>query len=166
MSDYAVVENPAGPVFVAVTTEYNPYRKSDEPVPLERAVVLDRDAEFVRFCCFVDGILAFLNVVMLLNPIALFPLLASIWGNYGVKTYNYRLLVSFLVYQYLYSLGRWGLLGYALWYNFERETEDDYRYWVLMSVLPLMQTYITWRVQKFYNTLKNIYINTTAYSEV
>jgi hypothetical protein len=166
MADYAVVENPSGPVFVAVTTQYNPYRKSADLVPLERAVTLDRDADFVRFCCLMDGVLAFLNVVMLLNPIALFPLAASVWGYHGVKTYNYRLLVSFLIYQYIYSLGRWGLLGYALWYNFERETEDDYRYWVLMSALPLVQTYITWRVQKFYNTIKNIYINTTAYSEV
>jgi len=160
---YSVVENPEGPVFIAVTTQYNPYRKSEDPVPLERAVSLDRDADFVRFCCVMDGILAFMNVVMLLNPVAMFPLIASSWGYYGVKTYNHRLLVSFLVYQYLYSLGRWALLGYAVGWN---RSEDDYRYWVLMGILPLMQTYITWRVQKFYNTLKNIYINTTAYSEV
>ena len=166
MADYTVVENPTGPVFVAVTTQHNPYRKCEDPVPITDAVSLDRDADFVGFCCVVDGLLAFMNVVMLLNPLALFPLIASAWGYQGVKTYNHKMLLSFLMYQYLYSMARWALLGYAIWFNFERETDDDYRYWCLMGVLPIVQTYITWRVQVFYNVLKNIYINTTAYNQV
>jgi len=168
MSDgkYAVVENPEGPVFIAVTTECNPYRASVEPVNIESAVTLDRDAAFVMFCCVLDGVVSVMNVVMFLNLVALFPLVASVWGYHGARTYNHKMLVSFLVYQYLYSLVRWCLLGYAIWYNFERETEDDYRFWILATLLPLLQTYITLRIHKFYNVLKTIYINTTAYSEV
>lgn len=163
---YAVVENPEGPVFVAVTTEHNPYRRLCEPVSLESAVSLDRDASLVRFCCTLDGVVAFMNLAMFLNPIALLPLLASVWGYEGTQTYNYKMLISYLVYQHLYTLARWALLGYALWHNFEMNTEDDCRYWILMSILPIIQTYITWRVHRFYNTLRGIYINTAAYSDV
>jgi hypothetical protein len=166
MADYSVVENPDGPVFVAVTQVLNPYRKCEEPVPITNAVNLDRDADFVRFCCVLDGFIAFMSVVMFLNLPSLFPLVASAWGYHGVKMYDHTMLLSFLIYQYLYSIGRWGLLGYAIWYNFELETDDDYRYWCLMTVLPIIQTYITWRVQTFYNTLKNIYINNTAHNHV
>jgi hypothetical protein len=168
MSDgkYTVVENPEGPVFIAVTTDSNPYRASSQPVNLETAVSLDRDASFVRFCCVLDGIIAFMNVVTFLSPVAMFPLLASVWGYHGARTYNYKMMVSFMVYQYIYSVARWGFLGYAIWHNFERETEDDYRYWLLLSLAPLLQSYITWRIQMFYNVLKNIYISTSAYSNV
>ena len=165
---YSVVENPQGPVFVAVTTEHNPYREVSDgsSQDLVEAYNIDREAEFVKFCCIVDGIISFMNFVMLLNPIAMFPLLASVWGYHGTRLYNYRMLVSFLVYQYIYALGRWGLLGYYLWYDIKVETQDDYRFWLLASILPLMQTYITYRIHRFYNVLKNIYINTTAYSEL
>ena len=164
---YSVVENPQGPVFVAVTTEHNPYRKAETGnQDLVEAYNLDREADFVKFCCVVDGIISFMNVVMLLNPVALFPLLASVWGYKGTQIYNYQMLLSFLVYQYMYALGRWGLLGYYLWYDIKVETQDDYRFWLLVSFLPLMQTYITYKVHMFYNALKDIYINMTAYNSV
>ena len=165
---YSIVQQPTGDILIAVTNEHNPYRKveTNSNDIIVDAYNIDREVEFVAFCCLLDGFISLMNVVMFLNPVAFFPLLASMWGYRGVCTYQHHMLVSFMVYQYLYTFGRWGLLGYSIYYTIDMDVDEDYRYWVLMCVLPVAQTYITWRVHRLYSHLKSIYINITEYNDI
>jgi hypothetical protein len=129
-----------------VMTEYSrsPYSS------IEYTGAIKRESKNVKICCIVDGFMALFNFSMFLNPVYALMFLASVWGYYSAKYYIRDMVSNFLIYEYVYTISQVCLLNYIIMYRITL----DYREWFILTTLPFLQIYITYRVQKLYSYLK------------
>ena len=108
------VEQPDGPMYIAVTSEHNPYRNSVIPEPIA-AIRLEHQRNFVMCCAMLDMIINAWEFSVIGKLASLVFSCISIFGYYGAKMYNYRLLISYTMYQLILMTSRWVFMGYELY---------------------------------------------------
>ena len=157
-----VVENPEGPIYIAVS-EYNPIKNeaSEEGVPilvgeerinireemLMRALEYDQEASIARGITIIDFIINMMNLWFFFQP--MFGMLAFVAfvGYKGVQTYNKDLLLVYLVYQYILTIGKGVVIVLAI------DNKDDSRAITFISIATLIQMWVTYSIHKFYNKI-------------
>jgi len=135
---------------------------------IDKALQLECNAMIVRFICLVDFIF---NLFLILNTYYItgfFIAIISMSGYFSTITYNRRGLIGYLIYQYVQSIGKLGLLTiYST-----AATSPQFRITlqkeniqilnptpeniIILFGISLGQIYITYFVQRFYNMLKGV----------
>ena len=151
------VEQPDGPMYVAVTSEHNPYRTTMGPEPIA-AIRLEQQRNFVMFCAIMDMIINTWEFTIIGSPASLVFSCVSMVGYYGAKMYNYKLLISYTVYQFMLTLSKWVFMIYAMYTLFHKHEKYNESFWIVTSVSVPIQTYIFHTVLMFYRSLSRIVV--------
>ena len=162
MEKPSVVENPDGPIYIAVS-EYNPIKNeaSEEGVPimvgeerinigevmLMRAMQYEQESAMARGITTIDFIINMMNLWFFFQP--MFGMLAfvALLGYKGVQTYNKGLVFLYLVYQYLLTIGKGVIIVMAI------DNKEDSRAITFISIATVIQMWVTYSIQKFYNKI-------------
>ena len=155
--DARYVEQPDGPMYVAVTSEHNPYRNTIIPEPIA-AIRLEQRRNFVMFCATMDMIVNAWEFTIIGSPASIVFSCVSIFGYYGAKMYNYRLLISYTVYQFILMLSKWAFMIYVLYTMIHKHEKYNESFWIVSSISVPIQTYIFYTVLSFYRSLPRIVV--------
>ena len=153
--DAHYVEQPDGPLYIAVTSEHNPYRNTLVHEPLA-AVRLEQRRNFVMFCSIIDMIVNTWEFTVIGSPASLIFAGVSVIGYHGAKLYSYRLLISYTVYQFLLMISKWVFMGYVLYTYIHNHEKYNESFWVVTSISVPTQTFIFYTIFMFYRSLPRI----------
>ena len=70
--------------------------------------------------------------------------------------YNYRLLISYTMYQLILMTSRWVYMGYELYTLIHDHEKYNESIWIVSSLSVPIQTYIFYNVFTFYRSLPRI----------
>jgi hypothetical protein len=154
-----IVENPDGPISIAVK-----YVTADEVLvtiddtPDEVLVTIDdtpelmvlygHEAEIAKCITMFDFVINLVSLWFFLEPFFGFLAFLSFVGYRGVQRCNIGMLMVYLIYQYMLTIGK-GVMIY--------ETIDhhaDTKSIIFISVATAVQIWITYSIQKFYNKIR------------
>lgn len=157
MTEAHYVEQPDGPLYIAITSEHNPYRTHLEPEPIP-AIRLEQQRNFVMFCAILDFFINMWEFSIMGNLVSLVFSAISIIGYRGAKLYNYRLLITYTVYQFMLMMSKWAFLGFILYrYAHDREKYTE-AFWIVSSISVPIQTYIFINLFSFYRNLPRTFV--------
>lgn len=172
-----VVENPEGPVFLGVSPD-NPYKQipSEEEsedreqvafgttvflIPnryVQSAIDLEKHSYNVRIFSILDFFMNMFNFVATGYLASMTVSLLSLLGYYGALRYDRSRLIGYMSYQVLLTISRYAIIViYAVNHQYNHYT------YIILPLMALVQTYITWYVISFYRMLPNF---GTRYSQV
>ena len=114
---------------------------------LMRAMQYEQEASIARGITMIDFIINMMNLWFFFQP--MFGMLAFVAfvGYKGVQMYNKGLLLVYLVYQYLLTIGKGVVIVLAI------DNKDDSRAITFISIATLIQMWVTYSIQKFYNKI-------------
>ena len=163
MENPLIVENPEGSIYIAVS-EYNPVKPktpndsgvqvmigdelsnvSEEQLAL--MLVYDREGQIARGITMIDFFLNMLNFWFYLQPFFAVLTLVSYVGYYGVRRYNTFMVMIYLIYQYLLTIGK----GIMIYMTIDQHA--NYKTISFVSVLTFVQFCVTYYIHKFYNKI-------------
>ena len=157
MTEAHYVEQPDGPLYIAVTSEYNPYRSHLEPEPIH-AIRLEQKRNFIMFCAVMDFFINAWEFSVIGNPASLVFSAISMIGYHGARMYNYRLLITYTIYQFMLMLSKWAFVGFIIYrYAHDREKYTE-ALWIVSSISVPVQTYIFINIYSFYTSLPRIFV--------
>tara|TARA_R110002072_G_scaffold139483_1_gene283134 strand:+ start:23166 stop:23678 length:513 start_codon:yes stop_codon:yes gene_type:complete len=157
-----VVENPEGPIFIAVN-EYNPVKpdtKGDVQVMIGEQVnyvttgqlglmlLYDREAEIAKSITVIDFILNMMNFWFFFEPFFGFLAFVSYVGYRGVQRYHSGMLMVYLIYQYMLTIGK----GVMIYMTIDQHANS--KSIIFISAATAVQMWITYSIQKFYNKIR------------
>ena len=153
MENLLIVENPEGPIYIAVS-EYKPtsnceqlgVQVSEEQLAL--MLVYDREGQIAKGITMIDFFLNMLNFWFYLQPMFAVLTLVSYAGYYGVRRYNPFMVMIYLMYQYMLTLGK----GMMIYMTIDQHA--NYKAISFVSVLTFVQLCITYYIHKFYNKIR------------
>lgn len=165
MENPLIVENPEGPIYIAVS-EYNPVKPKAVPESknvqvmigdelsnvseeqLALMLVYDREGQIARGITMIDFFLNMLNFWFYLQPTFAILALVSYVGYYGVRRYNAPMVMIYLIYQYLLTIGK----GMMIYMTIDQHA--NYKAISFVSILTFVQLCVTYYIHKFYNKIR------------
>jgi hypothetical protein len=164
MENPLIVENPEGPIYIAVS-EYNPVKPktpsnsgvqvmvgdnltqvSEDDLAL--MLVYDREGQIARGITMIDFFLNMLNFWFFLEPTFAVLALVSYVGYSGVLRYNALMVMIYLIYQYLLTIGK----GVMIYMTIDQHA--NYKAISFVSIATFVQMCITYYIHKFYNKIR------------
>lgn len=151
------VEQPDGPLYIAVTSENNPYRNTITYEPIA-AIQLEQRRNFVMFCSVMDMVLNTWEFTIIGNPASMVFAVVSVFGYQGAKLYNYKLLISYTIYQFMLMISKWVFMFYVIYTAAHDHTNYNENFWIVTSISVPIQTFIFYTVITFYRSLPRIVV--------
>ena len=148
MESPAIVENPDGPIYIAVHhCEDEDSCKSSEG-PIDEIVVFDyeKESQVTRFITMVDFMVNMMNLWFLLDPVFGFLALVSFVGYKGVQHCQLGMILIYLVYQYAMVVSK-GVMIYMTIDN------GNYEPLTFLGIATTIQLWVLYHVNKFYNKM-------------
>lgn len=141
-----VVENPDGPIYIAnpEQNEASEERINIHEEMLMRALEYDQEASIARGITMIDFIINMMNLWFFFQPMFGMLAIVAFAGYKGVQTYNRGLLLMYLIYQYLLTIGKCVIIVLVI---------DNKGSITFISIATLIQMWITYSIQKFYNKI-------------
>lgn len=141
-----VVENPDGPIYIAnpEQNEASEERINIHEEMLMRALEYDQEASIARGITMIDFIINMMNLWFFFQPMFGILAIVAFAGYKGVQTYNRGLLLMYLIYQYLLTIGKCVIIVLVI---------DNKGSITFISIATLIQMWITYSIQKFYNKI-------------
>jgi hypothetical protein len=162
-----VVENPAGPLTLGVSSD-NPYK--DCPVSsvnsgdtnlvyfgdtvyhldnedIEYALELDRRSRGVRILTAIDACVGILNFTLFGYVLSTLVCIVSYFGYHGAALYRRPLIIGYLTYQTALAATRLAMVIYVF------QTHNNTEIMIIAPISLVIQIYITWYVWTFYSLL-------------
>lgn len=141
-----VVENPDGPIYIAnpEQNEASEERINIHEEMLIRSLEYDQEASIARGITMIDFIINMMNLWFFFQPMFGMLAIVAFAGYKGVQTYNRGLLLMYLIYQYLLTIGKCVIIVLVI---------DNKGSITFISIATLIQMWITYSIQKFYNKI-------------
>lgn len=141
-----VVENPDGPIYIAnpEQNEASEERINIHEEMLIRSLEYDQEASIARGITMIDFIINMMNLWFFFQPMFGILAIVAFAGYKGVQTYNRGLLLMYLIYQYLLTIGKCVIIVLVI---------DNKGSITFISIATLIQMWITYCIQKFYNKI-------------
>lgn len=141
-----VVENPDGPIYIAnpEQNEASEERINIHEEMLIRSLEYDQEASIARGITMIDFIINMMNLWFFFQPMFGILAIVAFAGYKGVQTYNRGLLLMYLIYQYLLTIGKCVIIVLVI---------DNKGSITFISIATLIQMWITYSIQKFYNKI-------------
>ncbi len=165
MENPLIVENPEGPIYIAVS-EYNPVKPKADPETknvqvmigdsltqvseddLALMLVYDREGQIARGITMIDFFLNMLNFWFYLQPMFAVLTLVSYVGYYGVRRYNTFMVMIYLMYQYMLTFGKGMMIYMTVDHHADSKTIS------FVSIATFVQFCVTYYIHKFYNKIR------------
>jgi|TARA_B110000046_G_scaffold154543_1_gene164514 hypothetical protein len=148
-----VVENPDGPIYIAVK-EYNQVKPDnyhvmvgDQISHIDLPLLYDHEAEIAKGITIVDFVLNIMNLWFFFEPLFGFLAFVSCFGYRGVDKYHSGMLIVYLFYQYMLTIGK----GVMIYMTIDQHLNS--KSIIFISVATAVQMWITYSIQKFYNKI-------------